>query len=338
MKNPNKKAKLVSLSLDTAALFAAVVLVLQSALLPLYADAASRTGGFLAKGSGPAVYFVSANNYKLVIPSAKIFFSYGYKWSQVKVLSDVDLANYPDAKYVSENSSAAIYFLSGTGKRYVTQAAASTLNLKPEEIVSVNRTEFRSYKTETKLDADEAVQMASAIGPAAVEPAEEACVPDSNAGGADGCTLYNASAQNNPDLCAQISNPDYLPSCYAMFDAPTGTPATFYCGKISNANLNEMCVGRVAVRTKDPGLCDSIKTPANKNSCLAGVGVAVGDLDKCLLLPAYSAADPNALSQDTCVYTYAVLNSNLAACEKLSHTSPFYASCLKFSNPSQTNQ
>lgn len=338
MKNTNKQFKLVSPSWDVVVLFAVVILVLQSALSPLFAKAASRSGGFLAKGSGPAVYFVSANNYKLVIPSAKIFLSYGYRWNQVKVLSDAELANYSDAKYISENASAAIYFLSGTGKRYVTQAAASVLGIRPEEIISVNRAEFRSYKTETKLDGDEAVQMAATAAISTAGQQTETCVPDPNAGGADGCALYNASAQNNPDLCSQISNPDYLPSCYAMFDAPTGTPPTFYCNKLSDANLNEMCVSRVAVKTKNAGLCDFIKNPANKNLCLAGVGVAVGDVDKCLLLPVYLASDPNTPSQDTCVYTYAILNSNPAACKKLSSTSPFYASCLKFSAPTQTNQ
>lgn len=338
MKNTNKKFKLASPSIDIVVLSMMVVLVLQLALLPLFADAASRAGGFLAKGSGPAVYFVSADNHKLVIPSAKVFLSYGYKWNQIKILSDAELAKYPDAKYVSENASAAVYFLSGTGKRYVTQAAASVLGLKPEEIISVNRTEFRSYKTETKLDADEAVQMAAANAISAVGQQTETCVPDPNAGGADGCALYNASAQNNPDLCAQINNPDYLPSCYAMFDAPTGTPATFYCNKLSDTNLNEMCVSRVAVKTKDASLCNSINNPANKNLCLAGVGVSAGDVDKCLLLPQYSSSNPNVPSQDTCVYTYAILNSNLAACEKLSSTSPFYASCLKFSVPANTNQ
>lgn len=339
MKIQNKTRSLANLGLDILSL-ALILLLLQSVFLPNNAEAASRNNSFLAKSaSAPTVYFVSGNNYKLAIPSAKVFFSYGYKWSQVKTVSDNELAGYPDSKYISENSSAAIYFLNGTGKRYVTQAAASVLAIKPEEVISVNRTEFRGYKTENVLDDAEAGQMVAAETTSNnTDQTAEACVPDPNAGGADGCAIYDASVKNDPSLCAQISNPDYLPSCYAMFDAPTGTPVTFYCNQLSNANLNELCIGKVAVRKKDASLCDLIQTTNNKNQCQAAVGMATGDLDKCSLLPAYSSASPNAPSQDTCVYTYAVLNSNTTVCSKIPKTSPFYDACLKFAQASQTAQ
>lgn len=339
MKTNNKQShKITALSLEII-LLTAVLLFFQILLFPSSADAASREGGFLAKsGDSPAVYFISANNYKLAIPSARIFLSYRYRWSQVRIVSDAELDSYPKAKYISENSSAAIYFLNKDEKRYVTQASASALGIKPEEIVSVNRVEFRSYAVGPRLEELEAKQLAASVGVSGSENfgvAAEKCVPNPDAGGEDGCLLYDASSQNNPDLCGQIKNRDYLPSCYGMFEAPTGTPAVFYCNQIADKNLNEICIGKVALRKKDAGLCDSIPTPANKNQCLAGVGMSVGDLDKCSLLPPYSAASPNAASQETCVYIYAVLNTSSPACEKIPKTSPFYEACLKFSKPSQ---
>ena len=336
MKNQKKiNYRLAALGIE-AALLLAVFLIAESVLFPGLAGAATRQNGFLAKGpNAPTVFFVTENNYKLAIPSAKVFLSYGYKWPQVQTVEQAILDSYPQAKYISENTSAAIYFLDKNVKRYVTQASASALGIRPEAVVSVNRVEFRSYSTGPRLEEAEAQQMAYAESLGAVQQnlAAEKCVPDPAVGGADGCVIYDATVKNDPNLCLGIQDKNYLPSCFATFDAPAGQKATFYCDKISEISLQESCIAKVALRTKNAILCSDIKTKNILNECLAGVGIATGDLDKCSLLPVMTTNNQNTLSQDACVYVYAIMNSDSAACEKMPKGSAYYEGCVKYSNP-----
>jgi hypothetical protein len=92
-------------------------------------------------------YWVSPAGVKIAMPTDAIFDSYGNKWKDVREVPDEVFNSIPNAEYIKLKGNAAIYYIQGKTKRYVTQAAASELNIDPAVVIEVNKMDFNYYKT-----------------------------------------------------------------------------------------------------------------------------------------------------------------------------------------------
>lgn len=95
----------------------------------------------------PTVYWVTPWNAKMPILSAEVFYSYGSKWEQVQTISQEALDDLDDVEYIKLKGNARVYKIDGAVKRYVYPVAAQRLNIDPAKVVTINETEFYSYRT-----------------------------------------------------------------------------------------------------------------------------------------------------------------------------------------------
>lgn len=98
----------------------------------------------------PTVYYITSSNFKKPILNAAVFNSYpSNKWENIKTVSQDALNKYPTIKAIQLTSDAKVYlidFRTGTKQWIKTSTAFNQLNLKWEEVVSVNQTEFNAYQ------------------------------------------------------------------------------------------------------------------------------------------------------------------------------------------------
>lgn len=110
----------------------------------------ARLGPRLVKTANNAtVYYITQKGLKKAIISAKVFLSYGDRWEQVETVSQDELSFYETVEYMRLKTDLRVYKISGGIKQYITPAAAARLQIHPDKVVPVNRTEFNSYKTGT---------------------------------------------------------------------------------------------------------------------------------------------------------------------------------------------
>ena len=93
------------------------------------------------------VYWVSGNNIKIPMTSAKVFLSYKNKWSDVQTVSQQEFDYYQTAKYIWLNGKGAIYEIESGVKRYIPPSVWNPAGINPDKIIWVNKTDFNSYKT-----------------------------------------------------------------------------------------------------------------------------------------------------------------------------------------------
>lgn len=108
---------------------------------------ASQSGRYVRVAGDQTVYWVTPWNAKMPILSAEVFYSYGSKWEQVQIISQAALDDLDDVDYIKLNGNARVYKIDGAIKRYLYPAAAQRLNIDPAKVVTVNETEFYSYRT-----------------------------------------------------------------------------------------------------------------------------------------------------------------------------------------------
>ncbi len=101
-------------------------------------------------GTG-TVYWVSESNLKLAMMSRAVFLSYKNKDSEVVTVEQPEFDYYQNAKFIWLNGKGGIYKIEGTTKRLISTQAWSEAGVDPGQIIYVNRTEFNSYKTGSKI-------------------------------------------------------------------------------------------------------------------------------------------------------------------------------------------
>ena len=103
--------------------------------------------GIIKSDSGPAVYYINEQGWKILVPNMKVFSSYGAKASDIRTVSQAELDAFPTTVYIKIGSSARVYKVEGTGKRYLTPTAAANLKIDPGSVMIINKTEFSFYRS-----------------------------------------------------------------------------------------------------------------------------------------------------------------------------------------------
>lgn len=93
------------------------------------------------------VYWVSSNNIKIPMLSAKVFLSYNNQWSDVQTVGQQEYDYYPTAKYIWLNGGGAIYLIKNGIRRYIPSAIWNPAGIDASQIINVNKTDFNSYST-----------------------------------------------------------------------------------------------------------------------------------------------------------------------------------------------
>jgi len=93
------------------------------------------------------IYYINERGQKLPYPNWKSFTSYGHTKEEIQVITQDELNSYPDVKYIKWSGSAKVYQLTGGVKQYLSSAACTRLQIPPEDVLVVNKTQFNSYKS-----------------------------------------------------------------------------------------------------------------------------------------------------------------------------------------------
>src|SRR3989344_906238 len=182
----------------------------------------------------PTVYYVNQKGLKLPIPSAEVFLSYDAKWEDIEVVSPEELNFYLAAEYIKLIGDAKVYQLKNGVKRYLTQSAASSLKIFPEEVIPVNKTEFNAYESGETLGEAEAIALREEKDAAKLLASQsQVCVPDENAGGENGCTIFKAVQTRDASQCGEITDEKWKAKCLASV-IPESGDATTNCESIVN--------------------------------------------------------------------------------------------------------
>lgn len=306
--------------------FAALILILnfahkeQPSLNALNVLPASR---LIKVADDPTVYYVNQYRLKLPVPSAKVFLSYGAKWTDIEVVPRSELDFYKNAEYIKLEGNARVYQLKDGIKRYLTPKAASALKILPEEVIPVNRTEFNAYASGQTLDENEAVVLrAEKDAMASFTERDQTCVPDDSVGGENGCRIFEAMGKKDPTLCSAITLEEWKAKCYAAVPPQSGDVLA-NCKKLTDTNLVDMCVSQIALAKNNSLLCTTITDPAKKQFCESGIKISVKDITACDSLP----LGDGETGKNICLFTYAISNGDTRACEKISVNSAFKQPC-----------
>ena len=110
--------------------------------------------GWLAKtAANSAVYYIYPSGRKKVFLTEASFYSYGHKFSEVRVISASELANYPDVRLIKTNFAPTVYVFDPTVRDGLTPLLHPILNAdafvragyKWDEIELANPTDAQSY-------------------------------------------------------------------------------------------------------------------------------------------------------------------------------------------------
>ena len=111
-----------------------------------------RSVATLIRVEGDPRVYVIINNFKRHIPNPEVFNSYGYKWSDVKVVPASESAKYQATALMRAGGDPKVYAIeNGTGKWITSPAEFSAKGYKWEAIVEVNAIELAAY-LETAVD------------------------------------------------------------------------------------------------------------------------------------------------------------------------------------------
>lgn len=285
------------------------------------------TNARLVKAAGsPTVYFISPQGYRLPIPSAKVFFSYGYVWDSVETVPPQEMDYYKDARFIRQQNRSAIYFLDSGVKKLLSAAAAKSLNVGTEEIINVSAAHFASIKTGGSLSLADAEKINIQSNSKAAVLAEEdaACVPSGEAGGKDGCVIYQAMQNNDESLCEQIADQSWKGRCYSGFIVQ-GSDTWQSCYKLTDVSAVDSCLSFAAAAAKNKTLCQNLSNSSGVKICGGNVGVVNKDPSGCADLKSAGQTD----DADACYFSYALYNKDISACGKISTASKFSSNCAK---------
>jgi hypothetical protein len=108
----------------------------------------------------------------------------------------------------------------------------------------------------------------------------EKCAPYKNP--FDRISCYAAAAKEINDLapCDNASQEGVRYQCYAIFAEYSASPEV--CHKIpqntdEHLSLIDACLSDVAMKVRNPGLCESIKTPGLRDSCYLKLAMELGE-------------------------------------------------------------
>lgn len=306
--------------------FAALILVLDIAqkqapvLNALNFLPASR---LIKLADNPTVYYANQYRLKMPIPSAEVFLSYGAKWEDIEIVQEPELDFYKDAEYIKLIDNARAYQLKGGVKRYLTQKAAGALKIFPEEVIPVNRTEFNAYASGETLDEEEALVLRAEKDAELISQQEnQKCVPDESVGGEDGCKVYQAMEAKDSSLCDSIASEEWKAKCYAAV-VPGSGDYLINCKKLADVSFKDSCISQVALAKNNSQLCLEVSDASKKQFCESSIKISQKDINACDSLP---VGDTNA-GKNICFYTYAVVNVDSRACEKISADSTYKKPC-----------
>jgi hypothetical protein len=82
-------------------------------------------------------------------------------------------------------------------------------------------------------------------------------------------TFKNAVNTNKPDDCDKIE-PNLKDLCYRQLGMKNNDPEL--CAKISDSQQKDMCYGRIAITKKDKAICAKISAPAARSGCESKAG------------------------------------------------------------------
>lgn len=103
------------------------------------------------------VYWVSEGNLKIPMLTRAVFLSYNNRDEDVATVSQEEFDYYQDAKYIWLDGKGGIYKVDGTNKRIISVDAWTETGMGAEQVISVNKADFNSYKTGSKITAAEDV-------------------------------------------------------------------------------------------------------------------------------------------------------------------------------------
>ncbi len=302
-----------------------------------YAKAAYYNSYAIKVENNPTVYIIQNDKYKIAIPNEKIFFSYGFKWQDVRQVRLEELQNYTDTLYIRLVNSKNLYRLEADGqKRLLSQAAQTFLSLNSNSSMVVSRQHLVYFKTGNLITKSELEKFVTNLATpvkqdilfsqiqatTTTQTSLEKCVPNEQVGGENGCKVYDAYIKNNVSLCAEIADSKWQSICYSSF-IPQSGDSLANCKKISSSDYLYDCYAAVATVKKDSGICSQIPLANKKNLCLMNVGIALKDFSACNY-----AEDTK---KDSCYFSYAIINLQPTACDKISPTSEYKVNCAKFS-------
>ena len=271
----------------------------------------------------PTVYYVNQKGLKLPIPSAEVFLSYDAKWEDIEIVSAEELNFYLAAEYIKLIGDAKVYQLKNGVKRYLTQSAASTLKIFPEEVIPVNKTEFSAYESGETLGEAEAIALREEKDAAKLLASQsQVCVPDENAGGENGCTIFKAVQTRDTSQCGEITDEKWKAKCLASV-IPESGDATTNCESIVNVELKNECLSQIAGAKNDASLCSQIADENQKQFCLTGISFISKNLTACDNLPEGDGEK----EKNSCLFAYAGVNTDSRACDKISTTSVYKQAC-----------
>ncbi len=304
-----------------------IVVLVVGFVLPLGLKSQAQSASFklVKSGASPTVYLVSNNNLKLAIPSSKIFLSYGFHWQDILTVDDSQINNLPDVSYVSLKNSKSIYKLEGPGKRLLSSSAVKFFNLSSNNVLTLSPQHFSYFKTGAQITKAELEKNAAngpvVIKPSALEnpsPASSTCKEDASVGGKYGCVIYDAYVKNDVSLCGTITDSKWQSVCYSSF-IPDSGDVLANCKKITDQSFVLDCYAVVATAKKDSKICNLVTDETKKNLCLMNVGIALKDASACNYAPTEK--------KDSCYFTYALINQEASACDKIASGSEYKTNC-----------
>lgn len=95
----------------------------------------------------PAVYSIIQGK-KHIIPNEKTFFSYNYKWNDIKTISKSELNSYPDARLVKTPNGSTVYYLDLSKKLKKSHPSAKVFldyGNKWEDIIIISNEDLKNY-------------------------------------------------------------------------------------------------------------------------------------------------------------------------------------------------
>ncbi len=291
-----------------------------------HAAVAAQDFGYQAvKTAGDStVYLLSPSLYKMPVPSMLALKSYGVTADKIQVVPQNFLDLYSSPRYMAQVGSANIYLFENGQRRYLNEGFKKVIG--PKGIFLVSAVHLKSVSLGKPVNLAEAQilareQVAAAVSDPSTVPQ---CNPDPSVGGEDGCIIYEAIRNKNPQECYAVKDPKWQLTCWLSFEAPQNDPL-LYCRNVPS-NFLDNCISNVAVKIKNNSLCNQITASILKTECQANVGVVNGDLAGCNKLPAYSS-NQTVESKDACLYAYALLKGKPEACAQIDQKSPYYNSC-----------
>ncbi|MDD2680646.1 MAG: hypothetical protein PHE20_00920 [Patescibacteria group bacterium] len=120
-------------------------------LIPSQALALSPAVNQVKTPNNSAVYYLNhATHQRKAYINAAVFLDYGNNWSQVKVISPEELAQWPEARLIKTANSDQLYYIN-EGKKVLMRDLQDILNYHLEDVLPITVSEFElmQYQTET---------------------------------------------------------------------------------------------------------------------------------------------------------------------------------------------